>query len=134
MIQLPNKSTKLQLERILVLEDDRDFSAILKDFLESIPFDVTTVENGVEGLREVMAHPFDVIICDMMMPKLSGDMFYLAVERVKPELCRRFVFVTGHRANPKIDGFIRQIRGTILQKPFHMDELRETIAYAMARR
>ncbi len=123
-----------RLEKILLLEDDRDFSGVLKDFLESIPYHVVAVENGVEGLREVMKQDFDVIICDMMMPKLAGDMFFWAVQRVKPALCSHFIFITGYSKNPKIDGFIRQIRGTILPKPFHMDLLRETIAFTLSGR
>lgn len=129
----PKHSTSLALEKILILEDDQDFSAVLKDFLESVPYDVVTVENGVDGVREIMKHDFSVIVCDMMMPKLSGDMFYWAVQRVKPEACDRFIFITGYRTDPKIDRFIREIRGTILPKPFHMDLLRETIAFTLTR-
>jgi len=47
----------------------------------------------------------------------------LFVERVKPMLCKRFIFMTGHKADPKWDSFIRGVRGLILWKPFQMHEL-----------
>lgn len=122
---------RVQLDRLLILEDDRQFVSILKEFLESIPYDVVTVENGVEGLRKIMAQDFDAVICDMMMPKLSGEMFYRAVERIKPELCERFIFITGFRSDAGIDKFIRQIKGTMLPKPFHMNMLRQSIEFVL---
>jgi CheY-like chemotaxis protein len=124
----------IQFDRILLLEDDRDFSSVLKEFLESVPYDVVAVENGVEGLREIMARDFDAVICDMMMPKLNGEMFYRAIERIKPSLCQRFVFITGFRGNPNIDNFMKQIKGTMLPKPFHMDMLRESVEFALQRK
>jgi CheY-like chemotaxis protein len=58
-------------------------------FLESHSFEVTCVTNGVDGLRKVMSHAFDVILCDLNMPNLPGDKFHLAVERARKQLCRR---------------------------------------------
>jgi hypothetical protein len=54
-------------------------------------------------------------------------MFYLAVERTKPHLCKRFIFMTGHRGDPKIDEFIRRVKGLMLWKPFEMYMLTEAI-------
>ena len=113
----------LEIRSILLLDDDPDLSIALKDLLESRNFLVTTVESGVEGLREVMATDFDVIICDMMMPRMPGDMFYRAVERTKPHLCARFVFITGHSGNPKIADFIEMVRGLVLFKPVLIEDL-----------
>jgi hypothetical protein len=63
----------------------------------------------------------------MVMPNLAGDMFYLAVERVKPQMCRRFIFSTGHQDDPKIDAFIRKVNGLVLWKPFALQALTEAI-------
>ena len=45
------------------------------------------------------------------------------VERVKPELCRRFIFMTGHEAEPRTDNFIRRSRAPMLWKPFPVTDL-----------
>ena len=101
--------------------------------LEAHNFVVTAVKNGVEGLREVMAMDFDVIICDMLMPGMPGDMFYIAVQRVKPHLCQRFVFVTGHGGNPKVTEFLDKADGLIMHKPVGPEALLETISWALQR-
>ena len=101
-----DNANDLEITSILLLDDDVELADTLKIILESRNFVVTTARNGVEGLREVMEMDFDVIICDLMMPTMPGDMFYLAVNKVKPKLCRRFLFVTGHGNEPRIRDFL----------------------------
>jgi len=74
-----------------------------------------------------------VILCDMMMPTLPGDMFYLAVERMRPHLCDRFIFMTGYKGDGKVADFIKKVNGTILNKPFLVDDLLEMIAFVQVR-
>ena len=112
---------------ILLLEDDSQFAELLTIELEANNFRVTCVKNGVEGLKKIMGEDFDVILCDMMMPNLPGDMFYLAVKRTKPHLCKRFIFMTGHKGEKKIDEFIRSVHGIMLWKPFQFHDLLEAI-------
>jgi len=112
---------------ILMLEDDLAFGEMIRGFLQSQGFRVTRVTNGAEGLRQIMDKDFDILLCDLVMPHLPGDMFYLAVERTKPHLCRRFVFMTGHQANPKYDEFIRKVKGSMLWKPFLLADLLSAI-------
>ena len=118
---------------VLLLEDDLQFKEIMNEFLHSHGFKVVSVANGVEGVHEVLAKDFEVILCDMMMPTLPGDMFFRAVERMRPHLCNRFIFMTGHRGNTKVNDFIRTVNGTILAKPFHVDDLLEMIAFVQVR-
>ncbi|MGB8356723.1 MAG: response regulator [Chthoniobacteraceae bacterium] len=130
---IPEIIKSMQTKRILLLEDDEDFRNIIKEFLESRFYEVKTVRNGVEGVREIMASDFEVILCDMMMPTLPGDMFYLAVERMRPHLCTRFIFMTGYKGDGKIADFIKKVNGTILTKPFLVDDLLEMIAFIQVR-
>ncbi len=118
---------------VLVLEDDEQLAGTLKNYLESNACKVTRVESGVEGLRRIMVEDFDLVLCDMVMPTFPGDKFYLAVERVKPALCRRFLFMTGHRAEPKYEKFIAEINGLIIWKPFVPRELLAAIQSVLKR-
>jgi CheY-like chemotaxis protein len=118
-------------KRVLLLEDDADLAGHLKELLESARYLVTVVSNGAEGLQQLLAQDFDVIVCDMIMPNFPGDMFYLAVQRSRPHLCSRFVFTSGHRADPKVDLFIRSVRGLVLWKPFQPHELLEALQTAL---
>jgi DNA-binding response OmpR family regulator len=122
-----------QTKKILLLEDDPAFKEIMTDFLQESGFQVIAVQNGVEGVHQVLASDFEVILCDMMMPTLPGDMFFRAVERMRPHLCDRFVFMTGHRGNAKVNDFIENVHGTILTKPFHVDDVLELIAFIQVR-
>ena len=119
--------SKANYKTMLLLEDDSRFAEILMIELEANNFRVACVKNGVEGLKKIMSEDFDVILCDMMMPNLPGDMFYLAVQRTKPHLCKRFIFMTGHKGEKKIDEFIRSVRGIMLWKPFQFHDLLEAI-------
>lgn len=127
----PQDSMDLDIKSILLLDDDLELADTLKLLLESRNFLVTTVKNGVEGLREIMALDFDVIMCDMMMPAMPGDMFYLAVQRTKPQLCKRFIFITGHSGNPKIDEFLKTVDAMVLSKPVVTDELVSAISFVL---
>jgi CheY-like chemotaxis protein len=126
-IDLPTDYTGIQTKNILLLEDDPDFKQVVKDYLEGYFYRVVAVKNGVEGVKEVMSTAFDLIICDIMMPKLPGDMFYLAVERLKPLLRNRFIFITGHNNNPSVSKFLRNVDAVLLEKPFQLSELIEAI-------
>ena len=60
-----------RVRRILLLEDRSDYRQVLQDHLAYSGYKVTPVHSGIEGLREIMAGPFDVIICDMLMPRMT---------------------------------------------------------------
>lgn len=120
-------------KKVLLLEDDVAFKEIIRDFLKENGYEVVAVHNGVEGVHEVLASDFDVILCDMLMPTLPGDMFYRAVERMRPHLSERFVFMTGYRGNSKINQFIESVKGTVLIKPFQVDDLLDLFAFVQLR-
>jgi DNA-binding response OmpR family regulator len=124
-------SAATRSKNILILEDETALSDTLQPFFETNGFNVACVTNGVDGLRQIMARDFAVIICDMMMPNLPGDMFYRAVERTKPHLCKRFIFITGYKGNREIEDFIRKIKGVMLWKPFETSELMDLINTVM---
>jgi DNA-binding NtrC family response regulator len=109
------------------LEDREDFRAVVADYLTSRSFQVTSVPSGVEGLKQIMKDRFDLIICDMMMPQLGGEYFYLAVTRVRPAAGQRFIFFTGHKNDPKLNAFFKQVNATVLFKPFRLDALDDAI-------
>ena len=126
-------ATHVDIKKVLLLEDDELVSKFIKMALESKGMDVVSVANGVEGIHAIKNADFEAIICDMMMPKLPGDMFYLAVERIKPHLCSRFIFISGYKDDPKITEFLKKVNGALLVKPFKMDELLEMMAFIQIR-
>lgn len=55
--------------RILLVEDDQSFGAVLKDYLTINNFEVTLATDGEQGLKEFTENEFDICIFDVMMPK-----------------------------------------------------------------
>jgi len=131
--RIHEESSGTTRRKILLLEDDPAFKEIMTDFLSENGYDVKAVQNGVEGVHQVLAGDFEVILCDMLMPTLPGDMFFRAVERMRPHLCDRFIFMTGYRGNTKVNEFIASVQGTVLMKPFHVDDLLELFAFIQLR-
>jgi DNA-binding response OmpR family regulator len=113
--------------KVLLLEDDLDLSQSLRDLLAEEGYYVVTVSNGAAGVRELVKQTFDVIVCDVSMPLLPGDMFYRAVQRSKPRLCDRFIFITGENAREPVRRFLQQIDARVLLKPFSGNELLKLI-------
>jgi DNA-binding NtrC family response regulator len=114
-------------KKVLILDDDFAYADLTRMLLETNGYEVELAADGVQGIKKIMVSDYSAILCDMVMPNLAGDMFYLAVERVKPHLCRRIVFVTGHQGDRKVDEFIRKVRGLVLWKPYQPHILIETI-------
>lgn len=59
-------------KRILVVDDEPDFAAIVQGNLEKEGFEVEVAYNGVEGLQKVQSNPPDAIVLDVMMPEKDG--------------------------------------------------------------
>lgn len=129
----PIVSTELEIKNILVVDDNAQVADMLKTLLEDRDFVVTTVGDGASALKEVLDLDYDVIICDIEMPYMPGDMFYLATQKLKPELAKRFVFVTGHGDNPKVEAFLKRVDGLVVFKPVITEELIRMVSLVLSR-
>ena len=129
----PQPQNEIEIKSILLVDDDTELADTLKELLESRNFVVAVQPNGAAALREVQAIDYDVIVCDMLMPKMAGDLFYLAVKKIKPELAARFVFITGHADNPKVEEFFNSIDALVIFKPVLMEELVRMISLVLQR-
>ncbi len=118
---------------VLLLEDDAALNEAITSFLRESGIEVVAVRNGVEGVHQVLKHDFEVILCDLMMPTLPGDMFFRAVGRMRPHLCERFIFMTGHGANQNVQKLVASTHNAVLAKPFDFKELLELIAFVRVR-
>src|SRR5947209_9203132 len=88
-------SGTLELRAILLVDDDKQLASALQWILADENFLVDVANNGEEALLKVEALEYDAIVCDLMMPKLRGDEFFIRAQQLRPNLARRFIFITG---------------------------------------
>jgi CheY-like chemotaxis protein len=104
--------------RLLVIDDEiaigRTLAIALADECE-----VKTVASGREALALLGSDTsFDVILCDLMMPDVSGMDVYDRIVRAQPELAPRFVFVTGGAFTERARAFVEEVGLPVVEKPF----------------
>lgn len=124
---------ELEMTSILMLDDGVSLRRECLALTDASDFILTFARTGAEAVREVMETDFDVIICNMQMPQMSGEMFYRAVERVKPALCRRFIFAADAATSRRADKFIENVDGLLLFKPVKISHLMRMVTLAAAR-
>ena len=111
---------------ILVADDEPLVGAALKRALAA--HDVTVVECGAAAVAAINDDgPFDLVICDVMMPDLSGPRVYEAVRPTHPELLRRFVFITGGVLHEASRRFLSSVHTQVLHKPFDLTTVRDLV-------
>jgi len=109
------------LKRLLLAEDDFDFAAILKQYLELHQFEVIWAENGEIALDFFKNQTFDICIFDVMMPKMDGFSLAEKIITINPEI--PFIFLTARKLKEdKIIG-LKLGADDYIAKPFEVDEL-----------
>lgn len=109
------------MKRLLLAEDDFDFAAILKQYLELHQFEVIWAENGEIALDYFKNQTFDICIFDVMMPKMDGFSLAEKIITINPEI--PFIFLTARKLKEdKIIGLKLGADDYII-KPFEVDEL-----------
>jgi signal transduction histidine kinase len=108
---------------VLVVEDEAALGAAVAESLQDDGFVVERASDGVEALERVRNQHFDVIICDLKMPRLDGSQFYRALEATHPDMTRRIMFVTGDVAGTDAERFLEESGCRWLAKPFRLKDL-----------
>jgi CheY-like chemotaxis protein len=111
--------------RILLVDDDAMLCRAVERMLR--PYQVTLASSAAEALDAVKADEFDLILCDVMMPGMSGPELFHALE---PALQRRMVFMTGGMLE-HIEPMMKGVPNKLIEKPFSRAELKLAIEDAI---
>ncbi len=111
---------------VLVVEDEAALGAAVAESLQDAGFVVDRASDGFEALERVRQQHFDLIICDLKMPRVGGMQFYRELEASKPEMTRRIMFVTGDVAGTEAERFLEETGTRWLAKPFRLKDLLRT--------
>ena len=118
--------------RVLVVEDEPALGVAVAEALQDAGFDVDRAGDGEEGLTRLAENRYDLIVCDLKMPRIDGMQFYHAMAAATPALARRVIFVTGDVAGTDAERFLEETGCRWLSKPFRLGDLlraaRDTLA------
>ncbi len=118
---------------VLVVDDENMMCDLLQNMLQE-QYDVTTISNPREALpRLLQGEPFDLVLCDLMMPELTGMDLHTELSKTRPEQAARFVFMTGGTFTERARDFLDQIEGAPLNKPFRAEELYAMVSQRLQR-
>ena len=110
-------------KRVLVVEDEPALAAAVADALTDAGFEVDRAGDGEEALARVAERPYDLVVCDLKMPRLDGRAFYRAIAATAPDLAARVIFVTGDVVAPDAERFLEETGCRWLAKPFRLGDL-----------
>jgi len=118
--------------RVLVVEDEPALAVAVGEALADAGFVVDRAADGEEGLTRIAQSRYDLIVCDLKMPRIDGMQFYRAMAAATPALSRRVIFVTGAVAGTGAERFLAETGCRWLSKPFRLGDLlraaRDTLA------
>jgi PAS domain S-box-containing protein len=109
--------------RVLVIDDEPMLCAALERILRP-HHDVVHTTVAAEALPRLEAgERFDLILCDLMMPRMSGMDFHAALCRLRPDLSGRVIFLTGGAFTPQARAFLESVPNRRVEKPFNAHAL-----------
>ncbi len=119
--------------KILVAEDERDIRDLIGFTLKFAGHEVVTVANGEEAVQAALREPFDLILMDVRMPRMTG---YEACERIKAEPSIKHipvVFLSAKGQDSEIQTGLAAGASEYMLKPFAPDELTAKVKELLAR-
>ena len=117
--------------RALVIEDEVALGDAVAAALSDEGFRVDRAGNGEEALARVRDRHYDVIVCDLKMPKVDGMTFFREVSVAMPHIARRLIFVTGDVAGTEAERFLEESGCRWIPKPFRLKDLVRTAREVM---
>jgi CheY-like chemotaxis protein len=125
-VTTPVEPTSSRRAAILIVDDEVSVGQVLRRRLRD--HDVTAVTSAREAL-DLLARDarFDVIVCDLMMPEMSGMQLYDELLRIRADVVKRVVFMTGGAFTGAAPAFLERVPNECLEKPFTESALRAAI-------
>lgn len=107
--------------KILFVEDEADLSLIVSDTLGSLGYEVVTAHDGVEGLEKFRSEGADIVIADVMMPRMDGFTMTRAIRKISPGI--PLIFLTAKSGIDDVEEGFEAGANDYMRKPFELREL-----------
>lgn len=109
------------MAKILVIDDERPIRRTLTDVLEYEDYEVDTAEDGLEGIEKVKENEYDVILCDIKMPKMDGMETLEHITKINKET--PVIMISGHGTVETAVGAIKKGAYDFIEKPLDLNRL-----------
>jgi CheY-like chemotaxis protein len=109
--------------RALVVDDEATVRRSLRRLLLSRRFSVDLAKDGQAAADLLSEHQYDVVLCDVRMPKMGGMALHSRINSRHPEILPGFAFISGDILNAELALFVEQSRIPLLSKPFTVEQL-----------
>lgn len=116
--------------RLFVIDDEPSIRAAISRFLTRRKWEVEEAEDGrvaLESLVRSEPNRYDVVMCDLRMPHLSGVELHRKLLGTRPDLVRRLLFSTGDVVSSDAAHFLAQSGRPVIEKPFELARLEELL-------
>jgi len=107
--------------KILFVEDEADLTMIVSDTLKGQGYEVVTAENGIAGLEKFKAESADIIVADVMMPRMDGFSMAREIRKLSPNV--PILFLTAKSTIEDVEEGFEIGANDYLKKPFELREL-----------
>ena len=112
-----------KVPRILVVEDEPTVANLIADVLRDQGMRVDVLLDSREAVQQAERESYDLAVCDLKMPGMDGQMFYLTLVQRQNPLHEHVLFVTGDMVAPRTQEFLDRHHLAHVAKPFRMEEL-----------
>ncbi len=119
-------------EKILLIDDEEDFLAVMSDRMKARNMQVSTASSAKEGLEKAAAGNFDAVILDVMMPEMNGIDALKILKEKNPDL--EVILLTGHATIKQGIEAMKLGALDLLEKPADINALTEKIHAAQAKK
>jgi CheY-like chemotaxis protein len=114
--------------KILIVEDEPVVAHLLERVL-SREHHVERATDGVDALARLrLDQDYDIVLCDMMMPRMNGMELFERIAGAYPKLASRFVFMTGGATRPDVQAFLDSVPNEKLYKPFSVPAVKSLVS------
>jgi two-component system NtrC family sensor kinase len=117
---------------VLLVEDESALANAVMDALSDEGYVADWAADGEQALARVVEKPYDLVICDLKMPKRDGMAFYKGLAESDPALSKRVIFVTGDVAGTNAEQFLTETGCRWLAKPFRLGDLMRAVREELA--
>jgi PAS domain S-box-containing protein len=130
----PSSRREAPRGRVLVVDDQLAMGVTLRLALAD-EHDVIALTDGAAALERLRAgERFDLILCDLMMPDLTGMDLFTELSAIAPDQASRVVFMTGGASTPRARAFLAMVPNRVLDKPFDVAVLSDLVRERMSGR